>query len=74
MRDHLTNRGRTAPLAAMAFLIIGMLLGTGSSSAAQERNTDPARTEACADDNGGITLPVGIGHARDSRSACSSSR
>jgi glucose/arabinose dehydrogenase/mono/diheme cytochrome c family protein len=73
MRDHLTNCGRTAPFAAMAFLIIGMLLGTGSSSAAQERNTDPARTEACADDNGGITLPPGfcatvfadnIGHAR----------
>ena len=73
MRDHLTNSGRTGPFAAMAFLIIGMLLGTGSSSAAPERSTDPARTEACADDNGGITLPPGfcatvfadnIGHAR----------
>jgi glucose/arabinose dehydrogenase len=73
MRDHLTNCVRTAPFAAMAFLIIGMLLGTGASSAAPERNADPARTEACADDNGGITLPPGfcatvfadnIGHAR----------
>jgi glucose/arabinose dehydrogenase len=73
MRDHLTNCDRTAPFAAMAFLIIGMLLGTGSSSAAPERSTDPARTDACPDDNGGITLPPGfcatvfadnIGHAR----------
>jgi glucose/arabinose dehydrogenase/mono/diheme cytochrome c family protein len=57
----------------MSFLIIALLLATGSSSAAQEGNTAPARTEACADDNGGITLPSGfcatvfadnIGHAR----------
>src|SRR5918996_2763570 len=73
MREHLPNSGRTARFAALTFLIIGMLLGTGSSSAAQERNTDSARTEACADDNGGITLPDefcatvfadNIGHAR----------
>ena len=57
----------------MIFLIIALLLATGSSSAAREPNTAPARTEACADDNGGITLPPGfcatvfvdnIGHAR----------
>jgi hypothetical protein len=73
MRDHLTTCGRTAPFAALTFLIIGMLLATGSSSAAQERHTAPAPTAACADDNGGITLPPGfcatvfadtIGHAR----------
>src|SRR2546425_6446198 len=73
MRDHLPTCGRTAPLAALPFLIIALLLATGSSSAAQERHTAPARTEACADDNSGITLPPGfcatvfadnIGHAR----------
>src|SRR5918996_1504687 len=73
MREHLPNSGRTARFAALTFLIIGMLLGTDSSSAAPERTTDPARPEACADDNGGITLPPGfcatvfadnIGHAR----------
>jgi glucose/arabinose dehydrogenase len=73
MRDHLTTCGRTAPFAALTFLIIGMLLATSSSAAAQERLTAPAPTEACADDNGGITLPPGfcatvfadnIGHAR----------
>jgi glucose/arabinose dehydrogenase/mono/diheme cytochrome c family protein len=57
----------------MTFLIIALLLATGSSSAAQERHTAPAQTEACAEDNGGITLPPGfcatvfadtIGHAR----------
>ena len=73
MRDHLTTCGRTAPFAALTFLVIGLLLATGSSSAAQERHTAQAPTEACADDNGGITLPPGfcatvfadnIGHAR----------
>jgi hypothetical protein len=73
MRDHLTTCGWTAPFAALTFYIIGMLLATGSSSAAQERHTAQAPTEACADDNGGITLPPGfcatvfadnIGHAR----------
>ena len=57
----------------MAFLVIALLLATGSSSAAQERHTAPPSTEACAADNGGITLPPGfcatvfadnIGHAR----------
>jgi glucose/arabinose dehydrogenase/mono/diheme cytochrome c family protein len=73
MRDHLTTCGRAAPCAALTFLIIGMLLATGSSAAAHERHTAPAPTAACADDNGGITLPAGfcatvfadnIGHAR----------
>ena len=74
MRDHLTNRGRAAQFAAMTFLIIGMLLVNGSSSAARdEHNTAPTPTDACADDNGGITLPPGfcatvfadnVGHAR----------
>jgi len=57
----------------MASLVIALLLATGSSSAAQERHTAPTSTEACAADNGGITLPPGfcatvfadnIGHAR----------
>src|SRR5919106_4544914 len=73
MSDHLPTCGRTAPLAALTFLLLGMLLGTGSSSAAPERHPAPAPTAACADDNGGITLPPGfcatvfadnIGHAR----------
>jgi glucose/arabinose dehydrogenase/mono/diheme cytochrome c family protein len=73
MRDHLTTCGRAAPFAALTFLIIGMLLATSSSAAAQERHTAPAPTAACTADNGGITLPPGfcatvfadnIGHAR----------
>jgi glucose/arabinose dehydrogenase/mono/diheme cytochrome c family protein len=73
MRDHLTTCDRAAQCAAMAFLVIALLLATGSSSAAQERHTAPTSTEACAADNGGITLPPGfcatvfadnIGHAR----------
>jgi glucose/arabinose dehydrogenase/mono/diheme cytochrome c family protein len=73
MRDHLTSYDRAAQCAAMASLVIALLLATGSSSAAQERHTAPTSTEACAADNGGITLPPGfcatvfadnIGHAR----------
>jgi hypothetical protein len=74
MRDHLTNRGRAAQIAAMTFYIIGMLLASGpSSDARDEHNTAPRSMEACADDNGGITLPAGfcatvfadnVGHAR----------
>ena len=73
MRDHLTTCDRAAQGAAMAFLVIALLLATGASSAAQERHTAPTSTEACADDNGGITLPPefcatvfadNIGHAR----------
>ena len=73
MRDHLTSYDRAAQCAAMASLVIALLLATGSSSAAQERHTAPTSMEACAADNGGITLPPGfcatvfadnIGHAR----------
>jgi glucose/arabinose dehydrogenase/mono/diheme cytochrome c family protein len=73
MRDHLTSYDRAAQCAAMASLVIALLLATGSSSAAQERHTASTSTEACAADNGGITLPPGfcatvfadnIGHAR----------
>ena len=73
MRDHLTSYDRAAQCAAMASLVIALLLATGSSSAAQERHTAPTSTEACAADNGGITLSPGfcatvfadnVGHAR----------
>jgi glucose/arabinose dehydrogenase len=74
MRGHLTNSAWAAQFAAMTFYVLGMLLAAGSSSAARdEHNTAPTPTEACADDNGGITLPAGfcatvfadnVGHAR----------
>jgi glucose/arabinose dehydrogenase/mono/diheme cytochrome c family protein len=73
MRDHLTTCDRAAQGAAMAFLVSALLLATGASSTAQERHTALTSTEACAGDNGGITLPPGfcatvfgdnIGHAR----------
>jgi hypothetical protein len=58
----------------MTIYIIGMLLASGpSSDARDEHNTAPTSTEACADDNAGITLPTGfratvfadnVGHAR----------
>jgi hypothetical protein len=61
MRDHLTTCGRAAPFAVMTFPIIGMLLATGSSSAARDaHHTAPTPMEACADDNGGLTLPAGF--------------
>src|SRR5512132_4534366 len=72
MRVHLATCGRAVPFVAMTFLIIA-LLAAGSPAAAQQGNTAPARTEACPNDNGGITLPAGfcatvfadnIGHAR----------
>jgi hypothetical protein len=68
------GRGRAADIAARAFPIIGLLLAAGSPASAQaQRDTLPARGDACAGDNGGITLPPGfcatvfadkIGHAR----------
>jgi glucose/arabinose dehydrogenase len=74
MSDQLTNSGRAAQFAAMTFLIFGMLLANGSSPAARDaHHTGPTPTEACADDNSGITLPAGfcatvfadnVGHAR----------
>ncbi|WOJ90985.1 PQQ-dependent sugar dehydrogenase [Methylocapsa polymorpha] len=61
-------------LTSMIFCIIGLMSATGSSSFAQAgRDISPPRMEACAHDNGGITLPRGfcatvfadnIGHAR----------
>jgi glucose/arabinose dehydrogenase/mono/diheme cytochrome c family protein len=74
LREHLTTCGLVAQCAAMTFYIIGLLLAPGASAAAREApTTAPTATEACADDNGGITLPPGfcatvfadhIGHAR----------
>jgi glucose/arabinose dehydrogenase len=74
MACRIVGSGRTARFAATAFGFIGLLSATGSSSLAQaERDTDAARPQACAGDNGGITLPSGfcatvfadnIGHAR----------
>lgn len=59
---------------AYSALLVGMLLATGSSSAARDQHsTVQTPAEPCAPDNGGITLPDGfcatvfadkIGHAR----------
>ncbi len=64
----------TAFRKGVAGLLVGMLLATGSSSAATgEHGTVQAPAEPCASDNGGITLPAGfcasvfadnVGHAR----------
>lgn len=74
MARRLNGYGRTAQFAAMAFGFISLLSATGSSSLAQAQSkSDAARPEACAQDNGGITLSPGfcatvfadnIGHAR----------
>ena len=64
-------RGNARRMAALG--TVALLLATGSSFAAEPRNAAAAGTRACADDNGGITLPSGfcatvfadnIGHAR----------
>src|SRR6202165_1827344 len=64
-------RGNARRMAALG--TVALLLATGSSFAAEPRNAAAAGTKACADDNGGITLPSGfcatvfadnIGHAR----------
>jgi len=61
MSDHRTPCGRAAPFAALTFLLTEMLLATGASSAAREApTTAPTSTEACAEDNGGLTLPPGF--------------
>jgi glucose/arabinose dehydrogenase/mono/diheme cytochrome c family protein len=66
------DRGRAARFAALACPVLGILLASASPSGAQDRPT-PTPAGACADDNGGITLPPGfcatvfadnIGHAR----------
>jgi glucose/arabinose dehydrogenase len=59
---------------AYSALLVGMLMATGSSSAARdEHSTAQTPAAPCADDNGGITLPAGfcasvfadnVGHAR----------
>jgi glucose/arabinose dehydrogenase/mono/diheme cytochrome c family protein len=73
MRCRRSNRARPVKVAAMSFRIVAHLLAADSLSIAQERSTAPARSETCANDNGGITLPTGfcatvfadnIGHAR----------
>jgi hypothetical protein len=46
---------------AYSALLVGMLLATGSSSAARDQHsTVQTPAEPCADDNGGITLPAGF--------------
>lgn len=61
-----------------ATLIIGLVLATGSWSAAREEQPTSTK-QVCADDNGGITLPAGfcatvfadnIGHARITPMSC----
>jgi len=73
MRHREFGRGRAAEI-AKAFPMIGLLLAVGSPAVAQARHdTAAAPAQACAGDNGGITLPPGfcatvfadnIGHAR----------
>ena len=67
---HIFDSWPRRPLGVM--LILGTLLGIGSLSAARDEQPSTAK-EACADDNGGLTLPPGfcatvfadnIGHAR----------
>jgi glucose/arabinose dehydrogenase/mono/diheme cytochrome c family protein len=72
MRSYMSNHGRAARFVA-AIGVIGMLPATGSSSLAQDEHHASSTPQACAADNGGITLPPGfcatvfadnIGHAR----------
>ncbi|MEA2779695.1 MAG: hypothetical protein QOK29_1239 [Rhodospirillaceae bacterium] len=69
----LTNRGRAVHFAAASAGIIGLLLVPASPSQAQGEHEAAAHRQACASDNGGITLSPGfcasvfadnIGHAR----------
>jgi glucose/arabinose dehydrogenase/mono/diheme cytochrome c family protein len=73
MTFHSVYHDRFAQFAAISFRILALLVAAVSLSAAQERDGVPTRTESCADDNGGITLPPGfcatvfadnIGHVR----------
>ncbi len=58
MRNDLSICDLTRQVAAMSFLIIGILLASGSSATArEEHDTTSKPTEPCADDNGGLTLP-----------------
>jgi glucose/arabinose dehydrogenase/mono/diheme cytochrome c family protein len=72
MRTCMNNRGRTARFVA-AIAVVGTLPATGSSSLARDDHQASSTAQACAADNGGITLPSGfcatvfadnIGHAR----------
>jgi glucose/arabinose dehydrogenase/mono/diheme cytochrome c family protein len=73
MRSLRLSPARIAQFVAMSFPVGVLLLTTGSESAPQEPNRAAMRSESCAGDNGGITLPPGfcatifaddIGHAR----------
>ena len=73
MRNHRADRRRAARLAAITCPVIGMLLANGLPSAAQEQQGAAASAQACAEGDGGITLPPGfcatvfadnVGHAR----------
>src|SRR5262245_39819645 len=72
MRPDPGSRAICAKVAAVGLPIGALLLTAGASSLAQETKT-PSQTEACAGDNGGLTLPPdfcatvfadNIGHAR----------
>lgn len=73
MRRRHARRLASLQFAAISSVIIALLLRENTSSLAQEQSTDSTQTQACAADNGGITLPPGfcasvfadhIGHAR----------
>ena len=73
MTSHHVHRDRLPKFVATSFRIFALLLAATSFAAAQEHDTAPTRTEACAVDNDGIALPAGfcatvfadnIGHAR----------
>ena len=74
MRNDLSICDWAGQVATMSFLIIWILLANGSSATAREEHDTASKpAEACADDNGGITLPPSfcatvfadnIGHAR----------
>jgi glucose/arabinose dehydrogenase/mono/diheme cytochrome c family protein len=72
-RFPIRTRGRRDAWRTAALGTVALLLTTGSSVGAEQRDATAAGTKACADDNGGITLPPGfcatvfadnIGHAR----------
>ena len=74
MRNDLSICDWAGQVAAMSFLIIGILLANGSSATAREEHDTASKpVEACSDDNGGLTLPPNfcatvfadnLGHAR----------
>jgi hypothetical protein len=69
---HIRRRKCAAELIGASFLVIAMVLGGGAAAVAQQK-PGGARADACAADNGGITLSPGfcatvfadnVGHAR----------